>query len=235
MWSHLREQKKKLYINKKVFRFNEKNWNIMNLNKGTSFDFQTIKFLCNNFKRRSFMDKLDDYRCESNYLNKLKESGLDNRIDNLEEIISYVMKKKQIKQPNKIHNIHFLFLYANKEMKNPERIERYWLNINERSLKLKENDKIDERVKQLENKIDKFRIWKEKFSNLKLLSEVLNLRNVKYAIQLKESGYLIWKFRRKWKVIGEIFTKQNIITTDIKFAKRKKRRKKLNILAKFSM
>jgi hypothetical protein len=98
MWSHLRKQKEKLYLNKKVFRLNEKNWNIMNLNKGTLFDFETIKFLCNNFKRRSFMDRLDDYRCEQNYLNKLKESGLDNRIDQFEEIISYVMKKMKISE-----------------------------------------------------------------------------------------------------------------------------------------
>jgi hypothetical protein len=95
MMSQLRKQKEKLYCNKKVFRFNEKNWNIMNLNKGTSFDFETIKFLCNNYKRRSFLDRLDHYRCEPNYLNKLKESGLDNRIENLEEIISYIIKKKQ--------------------------------------------------------------------------------------------------------------------------------------------
>jgi hypothetical protein len=95
-------------------------------------------------------------------LNKLKENELDNRIDKFVELISYVMKKKQIKQLNKIHNIHFLFLHTNKEMKYPEKIEKYWLNINERSLKLKEKDKIDERVKQLENKIDKFKIWKEK-------------------------------------------------------------------------
>jgi hypothetical protein len=133
-------------------------WNVMNLNKGTSFDFETIKFLCNNFKRRSFMDRLDDYRCEPNYLNKLKESELDNRIDEFEEIISYVMKKEQVKQPSKIHNIHFLFLHANEEMKYPEKIEKYWLNINKLSLKLKEYDKIDESVKQLENNIDKFRI-----------------------------------------------------------------------------
>jgi hypothetical protein len=68
MWSHLRKQKEKLYLNKKVFRFSEKNWNVMNLNKGTSFDFETIKFLCSSFKRRSFLDNLDEYRCEQNYL-----------------------------------------------------------------------------------------------------------------------------------------------------------------------
>jgi hypothetical protein len=66
---------------------------------------------------------------------------------------------------------------------------------------------------------------------MKLISEILNLPNTKYALQLKETGYIIWKFRRKWKSIGEVFTKQSIITTDIKFAKRKKRRNKLNILA----
>jgi hypothetical protein len=92
MWSHLRKQKEKLYLNKKVFRFNEKNWNIMNLDKGTSFDFETIKFLCNNFKRRSLMDRLDEYKCKANYLNKLKESKLDSRLEKLEEVISYVMK-----------------------------------------------------------------------------------------------------------------------------------------------
>jgi hypothetical protein len=71
MWTHLRKQKDKLYSNKKVFRFSERNWNIMNLNKGISFDLETIRFLCNNFKRRSFLDRLDDYRCETNYMNIL--------------------------------------------------------------------------------------------------------------------------------------------------------------------
>jgi hypothetical protein len=116
-------------------------------------------------------------------------------------------------------------------MKYPEKIKNYWLNINKSSLKLKEKDAINERIMQLENKMDKFKIWKEKFSNMKLVSDVLDLQNVKYAIQLKEGSYLIWKFRRKWKMIGEVYMKQNIILTDLKFAKRKKRRKKLNILA----
>jgi hypothetical protein len=96
---------------------------------------------------------------------------------------------------------------------------------------LKKNDRIEERTKQLGNKIDKFRIWKEKFSNMNLITNTLNLSNTKYAIQSKESGYLIWKFKKKWKIMGEVYTKQNIITTEIKFTNRKKRRKKLNILA----
>jgi hypothetical protein len=231
MWTYLRKPKDKLYSNKKIFRYSERNWNLMNLNKGISFDLETIKFLCSSFKRRSFLDRLDDYRCEKNYLDMLQENNLDSRITNLSGTISYVMKKKLSKDPIKIQNTHFLFLFKNEEMIYPTKIEKYWLNINERSLKLREKDVIDERIKQLENKMDKFKIWKEKFSNMKLISDILDLPNVKYAIQLKEGSYLIWKFRRKWKMIGEVYMKQNIILTDLKFAKKRKRRKKLNILA----
>jgi hypothetical protein len=41
-------------------------------------------------------------------------------------------------------------------------------------------------MKQLENKIDKFKIWKEKFSNMKLISNILDLPRTKYTIQLKK-------------------------------------------------
>jgi hypothetical protein len=95
MWSHLRKQKEGLYLNKKVFRYNEKNWNIMNLNRGISFDLEIIKFLCSNFKRKSFLDKFDDYKYESTCIEKLKECKFDNRIEQFEEIITYIMKKRK--------------------------------------------------------------------------------------------------------------------------------------------
>jgi hypothetical protein len=44
---------------------------------------------------------------------------------------------------------------------------------------------------------------------MNLIEETLNLSNTKYAIQSKESGYLIWKFKRKWKVMGEVYTKHH--------------------------
>jgi hypothetical protein len=134
MWSHLRKQKEKLYLNKKVFRCHERNWNIMNLNKGISFDLETMKYLCNNFKRRSFLDRFDDYRYENNYISKLKEYKLDSRTELFKETIIYVMKKKQDKKPVKIQNTHFLSIHENEEMLYPEIIERYWLNINERNI-----------------------------------------------------------------------------------------------------
>jgi hypothetical protein len=164
-------------------------------------------------------------------MNRLKEYKFDNRIEQFEETINYLMKKKQNSQPITIHNIHFLSIHENEEMSYPEKIEKYWLNLkNKKCIKLKKNDRIEERIKQLGNKVDKFKIWKEKFSNLKLISNILDLHKTRYAIQLKESGYLIWKFLRKWKVIGEVYTKQNISTAEVKFTYRRKRRKKLNIL-----
>jgi hypothetical protein len=56
---------------------------MMNLNKGIPFDIDAIKFLCNNFKRKSFLDKLDDYRCEEQYMKKLKKCKFDNKFENL--------------------------------------------------------------------------------------------------------------------------------------------------------
>jgi hypothetical protein len=38
----------------------------------------------------------------------------------------------------------------------------------------------------------------------------------KYAIELKEEKFLIWKIKMKWKPIAEINIKYNIITMEIK-------------------
>jgi hypothetical protein len=75
---------------------------------------------------------------------------------------------------------------------------------------IEKNHQIEERTKQLKDKIDKFKIWKEIFSNMKMISDILDLPNIRYAIQLKESGYLIWKFKRKWKVM-EKYTQNKIL------------------------
>jgi hypothetical protein len=53
-----------------------------------SFDLETMKYLCNNFKRKSFLDRFDDYKCKNNYMNKLKEFKFDRRIEQLEETIN---------------------------------------------------------------------------------------------------------------------------------------------------
>jgi hypothetical protein len=62
-----------------------------------------------------------------------------------------------------------------------EKIEKYWLTMNNRSkcIKLKKYHRVEEKMKQLENKVDKFKIWKEKFSNMKLISNILDLPRTK--------------------------------------------------------
>jgi hypothetical protein len=78
----------------------------------------------------------------------------------LKETIDYVKKKQKYNHPYKIHNIHCWSIHKNEEMKNPERLGKYWLTINNRNnyIKLKNKNCIEKKIKQLENKIDKFKI-----------------------------------------------------------------------------
>jgi hypothetical protein len=59
----------------------------------------------------------------------------------------------------------------------------------------------------------------------------LDLPKSRYAVQLKEEKYLIWKFKQKWKLIGKVDTKWNIIILEFKTRNRKKKRRKLKIIA----
>jgi hypothetical protein len=79
--------------------------------------------------------------------------------------------------------------------------------------------------------VDRFRIWKEKFSNKKEIIDEHDLENTQYAIQLKENNYLLWKFKKKWRLIAEANLKYNVVKTKFKLTGRKKKRRKLNILA----
>jgi hypothetical protein len=105
------------------------------------------------------------------------------------------------------------------------------INKGNNYLKVKNESNIEEEIDRLKNKMDKFKIWKEKFSIINLLMNILDLSKTKYAIQTKKHSYLIWKFKFKWKIIGEMHTQQNIIISEGKFSSRKKRCRKLNILA----
>jgi hypothetical protein len=58
----------------------------------------------------------------------------------------------------------------------------------------------------------------------------LDLENVHYAVQLKENNYLLWKFKKKWRLMAEMNFKYNIVKTEFKLTGRKKKRRKLNIL-----
>jgi hypothetical protein len=94
-----------------------------------------------------------------------------------------------------------------------------------------ERKSIEKEINYLRRKVDRFRIWKEVFSNMKEIVDELDLENTQYAVQLKENNYLLWKFKKKWRLIAEVNFKYNTIKTEFKLTGRKKKRRKLNILA----
>jgi hypothetical protein len=44
----------------------------------------------------------------------------------------------------------------------------------------------------------------------------LNPIDTKYAIALKEEGFIIWKFKRKWKITARINSAFNQIIIEVK-------------------
>jgi hypothetical protein len=68
---------------------------------------------------------------------------------------------------------------------------------------------------------------------MKEIIDDLDLYNSQYAIQLKEINYLLWKFKKKWRLLAEVNLKYNIVKTEFKLTGRKKKRRKLNTLANY--
>jgi hypothetical protein len=66
---------------------------------------------------------------------------------------------------------------------------------------------------------------------MKEIIDELDLDNSQYAIQLKENNFLLWKFKKKWRLLDEVNFKHNIVKTEFKLTGRKKKRRKLNTLA----
>jgi hypothetical protein len=76
----------------------------------------------------------------------------------------------------------------------------YQITTNEGEISIPINNErrsIEKEINFLRRKVDRFRIWKEKISNMNEITNILDLKNTKYAIQLKENNYLFWKFKRK--------------------------------------
>jgi hypothetical protein len=58
---------------------------------------------------------------------------------------------------------------------------------------------------------------------MKEIIDELDLDNSQYAIQLKENNYLLWKFKKKWRVLAEMNFKYKIVKTEFKSTGRKKK------------
>jgi hypothetical protein len=54
---------------------------------------------------------------------------------------------------------------------------------------------------------------------------------MKEVIQDLDLDYLLWEFKKKWRLLAEVNFKYNIVITEFKLTRRKKKRRKLNILA----
>jgi hypothetical protein len=96
---------------------------------------------------------------------------------------------------------------------------------------ISEHHETGKEIKFLRKKVDKFGIWKEELPNVKEIAEILNRSNKRYALQLKENNYLLWKFKRKCKCMEVISVQYNTVEYECKFNNRKKKREKLNTLA----
>jgi hypothetical protein len=110
----------------------------------------------------------------------------------------------------------------------------YQLTINESNIIVSiknERKSIEKEINYLPMKVERFKIWKEKFTNMKEILNPLDLDDSQYAIQLKENNYLLWKFKKKWKLLAEVNTKYNIMKSELKLTERKKKQRKLNMLA----
>jgi hypothetical protein len=70
----------------------------------------------------------------------------------------------------------------------------------------------------------------EKITNMEEINDTLDLNNVQYANQSKGNNYLLWKFKKKWRLLAEVNSKYNIVKSEFKLTGRKKKRRKLNML-----
>jgi hypothetical protein len=162
----------------------------------------------------------------------LEKFKLNKRID--VKLIEYARKKKA-ESPNEIKkNIHYVKMFELEKVYSLKDMKGYQLTSNQSNLiTLIKNERrsVEKEVNYLRRKVDRCRIWKEKFTNMKKIIDELDFVNTQYAIQLKENNYLLWKFKKKWRLMAEVNFKYNIVKTEFKLTGREKKRRKLNTLA----
>jgi hypothetical protein len=138
------------------------------------------------------MGTIDSYRCKEFYTQILRKFKLDKRLNT--DLINFGRKKK-VEAPSEVkENIHFITLFKSEEIYSLKNMKGYKLTVKENDtiLSIKnERKSVEKEINCLRRKVDRFRIWKEKFTNLKEITETLDLDNLQYAIQLKENNYLI--------------------------------------------
>jgi hypothetical protein len=166
-----------LYQNGKRIVFNNKTWNLIKKKEGIKVDWKSFNKIWNNkFLIQSFMWTIDLYRCRKYYIQILNKFGLNKRIS--VEPTKYARKKKAI-EPNEIkESIHYITLFKSEKVCSLKNMEDYQLTINEsdKAISIKnERKSIEKEINYLLRKVDRFRIWKEKFTNMKEIIDILDL------------------------------------------------------------
>jgi hypothetical protein len=139
-------------------------------------------------------------------------------------------RRRLKKQKKSKKNVHFITMFESEEIYSLKDMKGYQVSIKENSLIIpikNERKSVEKEINFLRRKVDRFRIWKEDLTNMKEIIDVLNLENVKYAVQLKENNYLLWKFKKKWRLIANINFKYNIVRTEIRLTGRRKNEENL--------
>jgi hypothetical protein len=131
----------------------------------------------NKFIIHSFIGKIDSYQCKKkHYIQILEKFCLNNRIDN--NLVGYAIKKKVISPNNTKENVHFITIFKSKKIFSLRNMEGYQISTNESEVSMpikNERKNIENEINYLRRKVDRFRIKKEKFANMKEFQKYLIL------------------------------------------------------------
>jgi hypothetical protein len=137
VWIKKKEEKIRLYLYGKNISLNYRNWNKMIIENGMNLDVESIKIVLNRVVRKSYLNVIDEYRCNEYYFDLAKEFKFDHRINDILEMIKYV-ETKQEKRQRTISNVHYLSLKENERIDPPKR--KCWFSINNSEcIKIKPN------------------------------------------------------------------------------------------------
>jgi hypothetical protein len=169
------------------------------MNEGINIDWSSINKIMNkNFHIQIFLGTIDSFRCKELYIQIVKKFKLEKTINS--DLIEYGRKKKLTNPSRNKENIHFRTLFKSEKIFTLKDNVGYKITIDKEGISIpisNERKSIEKENNFLRRKFDRFRIWKEKFSNIKEITNILDLKITTYTIQLKENNYLLWKFKKK--------------------------------------
>jgi hypothetical protein len=100
VWTKMKEEKTRLYLHGKNICLNYKNWNKLIINNRMNLDVKSMKVVLNKFIRKSYLDVIDEYRCNEYYFDLVKEIIFDYRLSDISTMVEYVETTQEKKTKN---------------------------------------------------------------------------------------------------------------------------------------